>query len=138
MRRRPSILLRVIVGVRTTSVTKRGAFAASQAQSTADRFNCKNVPENDGLVMQLVASRKDERERIVSRDCPKLPEEFSFMGELSLVSAAELDPSARVMPEPSHGRSGYRSNGYGLELQAAEARVRQRRGISLDRTENNR
>jgi hypothetical protein len=61
---------------------------------------CKNVPENDGFVMQLVASRKDEREGIVSRDRPKLAEELSSMGELSLVSPAELDPSARVMPEP--------------------------------------
>jgi hypothetical protein len=51
--------------------------------------------------MQLVASRKDERERIVSRDRPKLAEEFNFTSELSLVSPAELDPSARVMPEPS-------------------------------------
>ena len=51
--------------------------------------------------MQLVASRKDERERVVSRDRPKLPEEASFMGELSLVSPTELNPSARVMPEPS-------------------------------------
>jgi hypothetical protein len=62
---------------------------------------CKNVPENDGFVMQLVASRKHERERIVSRERPKLAEKFSFMGELSLVSPTELDPSARVMPEPS-------------------------------------
>jgi hypothetical protein len=61
----------------------------------------KNVAENDGLVRQLVASRKDERERILSRDRPKLAEEFDFIGELSLVSSAELDPSARVMPEPS-------------------------------------
>jgi hypothetical protein len=62
---------------------------------------CKNVPENDGFVMQLVASRKDERERIISRDRPKLAEEFTFMGEFSLVPPAELDPSVGVMPEPS-------------------------------------
>ena len=62
---------------------------------------CKNVPENDGLIMQLVAGRKDERERVASRDRPKLPEEVSFMRELSLLSATELNPSARVMPEPS-------------------------------------
>jgi hypothetical protein len=61
----------------------------------------ENIPENDGFVMQLVASREDERERIVSRHHPKLAEELSFMDELSLVSTAELDPSARVMPEPS-------------------------------------
>jgi hypothetical protein len=84
-----------------TRVTKRGAFGASRAQSTVGRSTCNNVPENDGFVMQLVASRKDERERFASRDRPKLAEEFSFMGELSLVSPAELDPSARVMPEPS-------------------------------------
>jgi hypothetical protein len=51
--------------------------------------------------MQLVAGRKDERERVASRDRPKLPEEVSFMRELSLLSATELNPSARVMPEPS-------------------------------------
>jgi hypothetical protein len=45
----------------------------------------KNIPENDGFVMQLVASSEDERERIVSRHHPKIAEEFSFMGELSLV-----------------------------------------------------
>jgi len=50
--------------------------------------------------MQLVASRKDERERIISRDRPKLAEEFTFIGEFSLVPPAELDPSAGVMREP--------------------------------------
>jgi hypothetical protein len=73
------------------------ALSHDESASPTLQFNCKNAPENDGLVMQLVASRKDERERIVSHDSPKLAEEFSFMGELSLVSPAELDPSARVM-----------------------------------------
>jgi len=42
--------------------------------------------------MQLVASRKDERERIVLRDRPKLAEEFSFMGKLSLVICGGTRP----------------------------------------------
>jgi hypothetical protein len=50
--------------------------------------------------MQLVAGRKDERERVASCDRQKLPEEVSFMGEPSLVSPTELYPSARVMREP--------------------------------------
>src|SRR3954453_9621779 len=37
----------------------------------------KNVPENDGFVMQPVASRKAERELLLSRDRPKLAEEFN-------------------------------------------------------------
>jgi hypothetical protein len=43
---------------------------------------------------------RDERERVASSDGPKLAEQVSFMGELSLVSPTELNPSARVMPEP--------------------------------------
>jgi hypothetical protein len=75
------------------------ALSYDESASPTLKFNCKNVPENDVLVMQLVASRKDERQRIVSRDRPKLAEEFRFMGDLSLIFPAELDPSAGVMPE---------------------------------------
>jgi hypothetical protein len=51
--------------------------------------------------MQLVASRKDERELIGSCHRLKLAEEFSFICELSLVSPTELDSPVRIMPEPS-------------------------------------
>jgi hypothetical protein len=78
-----------------------GPLAHATGSAAADGSTYKNVPENDGLIMQLVAGRKNERERVGLRDRPKLPEEVSFMGELSLVSPAELNPSARVMPEPS-------------------------------------
>jgi hypothetical protein len=83
-------------------MTKHSAFGARHGLSdSGPGSTCKNVSENDGLIMQLVAGREDERERVISRDRPKLPEEVSFMGELSLVSPTELNPSVRVMPKPS-------------------------------------
>lgn len=66
------------------------------------------VPQHDGMVMNVIAGRVDERDRAIAGTTAKILQRLGMPGELRPIAAAELLPTFRIMSEPGAQLSGRR------------------------------
>ncbi len=60
----------------------------------------QQVPQHDRVVMHLVMSRIDQRDRTLSRKRTQLGQQLGILVQLLGVTTTELVPAGRVVPEP--------------------------------------
>lgn len=66
------------------------------------------MPQYDGMVMDSVARRVDERDRSFAGAAAQILDRLPMGGELSAIAAPELVPATRIMVEPPAQFGGWR------------------------------
>src|SRR5579864_1332687 len=92
---RRSILTESVIGVVSSKPLSMSHLGLSLCLSSQ-----KQIPQHNGVVVDLVVSREHERDRALSRQCAQLVELSRMLVDLRGVPAAKLRPTLRVVTEP--------------------------------------
>src|SRR5579864_5614562 len=79
-------------GIRSLSASRLGLSLRLSSQ--------KKAPQCDGVVMNLVVSRVDERDRTLSCQGPQPVELFRMLVDLRGVAGAKFPPAGGIVAEP--------------------------------------